>query len=249
MLECRDLTVSYGQHQALANVAIKITPGEIVVILGANGAGKSTLLKAIAGLVPAAASSEVLVDGRPVTELPAHLIVEAGLALVPEGRQIFGDLTVHENLLLGAYARRARPSEKDHLDRVLTLFPKLVERSGQKARTMSGGEQQMVAIGRALMSAPAILMLDELSLGLSPILCGTLFRALVEIRKTGVGILLVEQNARQGLAIADRAYLLENGRIVGEGPAARLAQDPAVQKAYLGGATGAPGRGADPSRL
>ncbi len=235
MLECRGLTVSYGRHLALADVAITIAPGEIVVILGANGAGKSTLLRAIAGLVPAAAPSEILVDGRPVTHLAPHLIVEAGLALVPEGRQIFGDLTVLENLLLGAYARRARPSEKDQLQRVAALFPRLVERTGQKARTMSGGEQQMVAIGRALMSAPAILMLDEPSLGLSPILCGGLFRALAEIRKAGVGILLVEQNARQGLAIADRAYLLENSRIVGKGPAADLARDPAVQKAYLGG--------------
>ncbi len=238
MLECRGLTVFYGQHQALANVGIKIAPGEIVVILGANGAGKSTLLKAVAGLVPVAASSEVLVDGRSVTELPPHLIVEAGLALVPEGRQLFGDLTVRENLLLGAYARRARLSEKDHLDRVLTLLPKLADLRGQIARTMSGGEQQMVAIGRAMMSAPSILMLDEPSLGLSPILCGVLFKALAEIRKTGVGLLLVEQNARQGLAIADRAYLLENGHIVGEGSAAALARDPAVQKAYLGGAGG-----------
>ncbi len=238
MLECRGLTVSYAQHQALANVAIKIALSEIVVILGANGAGKSTLLKAIAGLVPVAASSQVLVDGKSVTQLPPHLIVEAGLALVPEGRQIFGDLTVRENLLLGAYARRARQSEKDHLDRVLTLFPKLAERRGQIARTMSGGEQQMVAIGRALMSAPSILMLDEPSLGLSPILCRVLFKALADIRKIGVGLLLVEQNARQGLAIADRAYLLENGRILGEGSSASLAQDPAVQRAYLGGAGG-----------
>jgi branched-chain amino acid transport system ATP-binding protein len=234
MLECRSLCVRYGQHEALHDVAIGVAPGEIVVILGANGAGKSTLLQAIAGLVPC--SGEVVLDGKSIAGLPPHLIVEAGLALVPEGRRIFGDLTVLENLLLGAYARRARQSEREHLDRVLALFPRLAERRRQVARTMSGGEQQMVAIGRAMMSAPAILMLDEPSLGLSPILCTELFRALAQIRKTGAGILLVEQNARQALAIADRGYLLENGRIVGEGPAAKLAEDAAVQKAYLGGA-------------
>jgi len=241
MLECRGLSVSYGQHRALDDVAIRIAPGEIVVILGANGAGKSTLLQAIAGLVPAAEAGDVLMDGRSIKNFPPHVIVEAGLALVPEGRRIFGDLTVLENLILGAYAGRARQSETEHLERVLALFPRLAERRRQIARTMSGGEQQMVAIGRAMMSAPAILMLDEPSLGLSPILCGELFKALAEIRKTGAGILLVEQNARQALAIADRGYLLENGRIVGEGTAASLAQDPAVQKAYLGGAAGVTG--------
>ncbi|NJN39986.1 MAG: ABC transporter ATP-binding protein, partial [Gammaproteobacteria bacterium] len=236
MLECRGLSVFYGQHQALDDVAIRTAPGEIVVILGANGAGKSTLLQAIAGLVAASDSGQILLDGNSIKGLAPHLIVEAGLALVPEGRRLFGDLTVLENLVLGAYADRARQSENDNLARVLALFPRLAERRRQVARTMSGGEQQMVAIGRAMMSAPSILMLDEPSLGLSPILCTELFRALAEIRKTGAGILLVEQNARQGLAIADRGYLLENGRIVGEGSAASLAQDPAVQKAYLGGA-------------
>ncbi|MGH9649958.1 MAG: ABC transporter ATP-binding protein [Terriglobales bacterium] len=235
MLECRGLSVSYGRHQALQSVAIRIEPGEIVVILGANGAGKSTLLQSIAGLVPTAAASEILMGVESMTGLASHRIVEAGLALVPEGRRIFGDLTVEENLHLGAYARRARQAERENLHRVMALFPKLAERRRQIARTMSGGEQQMVAIGRAMMSAPSILMLDEPSLGLSPILCRVLFKNLVAIRKIGVGILLVEQNARQALAIADRGYLLENGRIVGEGPAATLAQDPAVQKAYLGG--------------
>lgn len=236
MLECRGLTVSYGQHRALENVDIKIKPGEIVVILGANGAGKSTLLRALAGLVPVAASSDVLVDGKSVMQIPPHLIVEAGLSLVPEGRQIFSDMTVQENLLLGAYPRRARTFGSDHYRSVLTLFPKLAERRTQIVRTMSGGEQQMVAIGRAIMSAPSILMLDEPSLGLSPILCTELFKALAQIRVSGVGILLVEQNARQGLAIADRAYLLENGHIVGAGPAADMEQSPSVRKAYLGGA-------------
>jgi len=245
MLECADLGVSYGRHRALEAVAIRIAPGEIVVILGANGAGKSTLLKAIAGLVPVAPGSRIALGGKPITGLSPHRIVEEGLALVPEGRGIFGDLSVQENLLLGAYARRSRSTERRNLERVLGLFPRLAERRKQIARTMSGGEQQMVAVGRAMMSAPSILMLDEPSLGLSPILCGELFKALVEIRKTGAGILLVEQNARQGLAVADRAYLLENGHIVGEGQAASLAQDPAVQAAYLGGAAK---RGGEPAR-
>ena len=234
MLECRGLSVFYGQHQALQNVAVTISEGEIVVILGANGAGKSTLLKAIAGLIPASAG-QILVDGRSVLNLPPHQIVEAGVTFVPEGRRIFADLTVKENLLLGAYARRARDSEREHLDHVMSLFPQLADRKGQVAGTMSGGEQQMVAIGRAMMSAPSILMLDEPSLGLSPLLSGELFRTLAKVRKTGVGILLVEQNARQALAIADRGYLLEIGHIVGEDSAANLARNSSVQEAYLGG--------------
>jgi branched-chain amino acid transport system ATP-binding protein len=234
MLECRGLSVRYGRHQALDDVTLHIAAGEIVAILGANGAGKSTLLQAIAGLVPGV--GEVLLDGRSIRGLAPHRIVEAGIALVPEGRWIFSELTVLENLQLGAYARRARHSEAEHLDRVLALFPRLAERRRQVARTMSGGEQQMLAIGRAMMSAPSILMLDEPSLGLSPLLCTELFKALSQTRGSGAGILLVEQNAHQALAIADRGYLLENGRIVGEGAATSLAQDAAVQKAYLGGA-------------
>ncbi|MCP5269603.1 MAG: ABC transporter ATP-binding protein [Burkholderiaceae bacterium] len=236
MLEVKDLAVTYGQHRALKGVSLTVAPGEIVVILGANGAGKTSLLKAIAGLERGAGS--VRLDGSSIAGLPPHRIVEAGLALVPEGRGIFGDLTVQENLALGAFAHRARDGQQANLDRVLGLFTRLSERSGQVARTMSGGEQQMVAIGRALMSAPTILMLDEPSLGLSPLLCTELFRNLRTIRDSGVGVLLVEQNARQSLAIADRAYLLENGEIVGQGPAAQLARDPAVQAAYLGGAAG-----------
>jgi branched-chain amino acid transport system ATP-binding protein len=235
MLECRNLSVFYGQHHALDKISIHIHPGEIVVILGANGAGKSSLLKAIAGMIPTVDGSEVNMDGADISDLPAHLIVETGLALVPEGRGIFGDLTVLENLKLGAFPERADAAEKVNLERVLSLFPKLNERKNQIARTMSGGEQQMVAIGRALMSAPSILMLDEPSLGLSPILCSELFKTLEEVRGTGVGILLVEQNAKQSLAISNRGYLLEVGRITGEDKADRLMNDPAVQKAYLGG--------------
>jgi branched-chain amino acid transport system ATP-binding protein len=236
MLECKNLSVFYGQHHALDQVSLQIKPSEIVVILGANGAGKSSLLKAIAGMIPAVKGSEIHMDGVDISNLPAHDIVEIGLALVPEGRGIFGDLTVLENLRLGAFPKRADASQALNLERVLSLFPKLSERKNQIARTMSGGEQQMVAIGRALMSAPSILMLDEPSLGLSPILCSELFKALEEVRKTGVGILLVEQNAKQSLAISDRGYLLEIGRITGEDKADRLMNDPAVQKAYLGGA-------------
>jgi branched-chain amino acid transport system ATP-binding protein len=239
MLEVRSLAVRYGQHPALKGVDLTVAPGEIVVILGANGAGKSSLLKALAGMLGAACSGAVTLGGQALSGLAPHRIVEAGLALVPEGRGIFGDLSVKENLALGAFARRARDAQAQTLQRVLALFPRLAERQGQIARTMSGGEQQMVAIGRALMSAPTILMLDEPSLGLSPRLCGELFRNLQAVRASGVGILLVEQNARLSLAIADRAYLLENGRIVGQGPARAMLDDPAVQAAYLGGAASA----------
>jgi branched-chain amino acid transport system ATP-binding protein len=214
-------------------VSIAVARGELVAMLGANGAGKSTLLKAIAGLVRPSAGA-VALDGRDLLALEAHEIVEAGIALVPEGRGIFGELTVRENLALGAYATRARAAERANLALVLRLFPRLAERLRQPAGTMSGGEQQMVAVGRALMSAPQILLLDEPSLGLSPLVCGELFRALAQVRETGVGVLLVEQNAKQSLAIADRGYLIETGRVVGAGSAAALRADPAVRRAYLG---------------
>ena len=236
MLEVQRLSASYGHHVALQGVDLRIGAGEVVVMLGANGAGKSTLLKCIARLVPAAAGSRLRLDDSDLLALPAHAVVEAGIALVPEGRGIFGELSVRENLQLGAHARRARAGEKEQLERVLAIFPKLAQRMGQTAQTMSGGEQQMVAIGRALMSQPRVLLLDEPSLGLSPIMTGELFRALAQVRALGVSVLLVEQNARRSLRIADRGYLLENGRIVGQGSAQELAQDPAVQRAYLGGA-------------
>lgn len=234
MLEVRALSAQYGKHQALAGIDLDVANGEIVVILGANGAGKSTLLKAIAGLVPALPGARIGLGGRDLLTLAPHEIVEAGIALVPEGRGIFPELTVAENLSLGAYARRARATEAENAARVRKLFPRLAERQAQTVRTMSGGEQQMVAIARALMSAPDLLLLDEPSLGLSPLMCGELFRALAAVRETGVSILLVEQNAKQGLNIADRGYLIEIGRIVGQGAAAALKDDPAVQRAYLG---------------
>lgn len=239
MLDVRSISAAYGQHPALNEVSLSVKEGEIVVILGANGAGKSTLLRSVAGVCEGRVSGEVRLADQSLVGLSPDEIVERGIALVPEGRGIFGDLSVKENLLLGAYSKRARSSEKSNLARVYQLFPKLRERESQIARTMSGGEQQMVAIGRAMMSAPRILMLDEPSLGLSPLLCKELFQNLAEVKKLGIGVLLVEQNAKQSLAIADRGYLLENTRITHEDTAARLASDPAVQAAYLGAGSSA----------
>ena len=235
MLEVKNLSVSYGQHRALDDISVRISKGEVVVILGANGAGKSSLLRAIAGLSEGHCNGDISFAGQSLLGRNPDEIVTGGIALVPEGRAIFGDLNVEENLRLGAYSERARMNEQANLDRVLTLFPKLRERRKQITRTMSGGEQQMVAVGRALMSDPTILMLDEPSLGLSPLLSKELFQALGRIRETGPGVLVVEQNAKLSLAIADRGYLIENGRIVGANDAASLAADPAVQAAYLGG--------------
>jgi len=235
MLEVKELSASYGKHRALESVSLKVVPGEIVVILGANGAGKSTLLKSICGICEGAVHGDVLMGGTELSGLKPNKIVEEGIALVPEGRGVFPDLTVQENLLLGSYSERARDEEGASLERVLNLFPKLAERQKQVVRTMSGGEQQMVAIGRAMMSNPTILALDEPSLGLSPLLSKELFHSLKRVKAAGLGILMVEQNARQSLAIADRGYLLENGRIAHQDSADNLLNDPAVTAAYLGG--------------
>jgi branched-chain amino acid transport system ATP-binding protein len=234
MLEARNVSVFYGRHQALQDVSATISQGEIVVMLGANGAGKSTFLRAVAGQTRKVDGASVLMDGADITNRQPYEIVETGIALVPEDRGIFADLTVQENLILGAHPARARAGEADNLERVLGLFPKLKQRPKQVVRTMSGGERQMVAIGRAMMSAPTILLLDEPSLGLAPLLCSELFRTLARIKDTGVGIFLVEQNAKQSLAIADRGYLLDNGHIVGADSAAALAKDEKVNAAYLG---------------
>lgn len=234
MLELSNVTVRYGQHRALENASVKVAKGEIVVILGANGAGKSTLLKAASGICEGVVAGDITLDGTNLTGLAANKIVDAGLALVPEGRGVFPDLTVRENLTLGAYAPRARSDEKMALDRVYSLFPKLAERAKQVVGTMSGGEQQMVAIGRAMMSNPTILTLDEPSLGLSPLLSKELFQNLARVRDLGIGVLMVEQNAKQSLAIADRGYLIENAHVVHQDSAANLMRDPAVQAAYLG---------------
>jgi vanillin dehydrogenase len=236
MLEVSQLSVRYGKHLAIDQISLSVGQGEIVVMLGANGAGKSSCLKALGGLVPHLPGAHMALGEVDLTRLPPHRLVEAGLALVPEDRGIFPDLSVHDNLQLGAFTPRARAGAGANLKRVVALFPRLAERMSQLAHTMSGGERQMVAIGRALMSDPAVLLLDEPSLGLSPLVCSELFQALSRIKELGVGVLLVEQNARAALAIAGRGYLLENGRIVGEGAAADLRDDPAVRRAYLGGA-------------
>ncbi len=234
MLEICDLSISYGQHRAVEKASLRVAKGEIVVILGANGAGKSSILRAAAGLLPAMPGSSFEMNGRDITNCPPDEFVEAGIALVPEDRAIFAELTVQENLKLGAYPKRARKKAPDNLARVLALFPRLAERPRQRVRTMSGGEQQMVAIGRAMMSAPAILLLDEPSLGLSPLLCSELFRSLARIRSTEIGILLVEQNAKRALAIADRGYVLENGCVTASDRSEVLSSDERVRKAYLG---------------
>ncbi|WP_265516788.1 ABC transporter ATP-binding protein [Nitratireductor luteus] len=234
MLEVFDLSLRYGKHLALDGVATNIERGETVVILGANGAGKSSLLKAIAGLVKPDKGVQIKLDGNPIAGLPPHLIPSMGIALVPEGRGVFGDLTVEQNLLLGAYSSRARSGEEARRRHVYELFPKLAERRRQTVNTMSGGEQQMVAIARALMSKPDYLMLDEPSLGLAPVVVTELFETLGRVRETGVALLIVEQNVRISLSVADRGYLMEAGRIVGEGTAAALRRNSAVQRAFLG---------------
>ena len=236
MLKLDSLTIRYGKHLALDGVTVTVGAGECVALLGANGAGKSSLLKAVGGLVRPE-SGEVTLGHVVLSSLPAHRIVTEGVALVPEGRGIFPRLSVEENLVLGANPARARKGEAAQRDRVFDLFPKLAERRRQIAGTMSGGEQQMVAIARALMSNPDYLLLDEPSLGLAPIVTKELFVALGRIRQTGLSILLVEQNVRESLKLADRGYLLEAGRIVGQGPADQLAEDTAVQHAFLGGTT------------
>lgn len=235
MLEVSNLSAFYGMHRALDDLSLHVGKGEVVSVLGANGAGKSTLLKALSGLIPIPADTRIRLNGHDLHTLRDFERVEAGIALVPEGRGVFGELTVKENLFMGAYPSRARANEQHSLSTVLGLFPRLQERLTQPVRTMSGGEQQMVAIGRALMSNPDILLLDEPSLGLSPLMVSELFKALEHVRTTGVTVLLVEQNALRSLKLSDRGYLLEQGRIVGCDDATRLLSDPAVQKAYLGG--------------
>jgi branched-chain amino acid transport system ATP-binding protein len=235
LLEIRDLFVAYGHIEALKGISLDVEEGEIVALLGANGAGKTTTLRAVSGLLRPRAGS-IRLAGEEVTGQRAHRIVAKGLGHVPEGRRIFPALTVEENLNLGGYLLRHRPAElAARRQRVYDTFPRLLERRNQLAGTLSGGEQQMLAIGRALMTAPKVLALDEPSMGLAPLLVRAIFGILEEIRRQGTAILLVEQNARQALRIADRAYVLETGRITLSGPARELARDPRVQAAYLGG--------------
>jgi len=233
LLDVSNLAVAYGDVRALWDISLHVDPGEIVVLIGSNGAGKTTLMRAIAGLQPPLAGS-VAFDGARLDALPPHAIVERGAVLVPEGRRLFGGMTVLENLELGAFTSRARHVRARTLKRVFEVFPRLAERRHQRAQTMSGGEQQMLAIGRAMMGLPRLLMLDEPSLGLAPLIVQHIFEVVRAINNEGVTVLLVEQNARAALELADRAYIVEGGRVVGTGAGAALLHDEAVQQAYLG---------------
>ena len=232
VLEVRDLSVSYGAIQALKGVSLTLEKHEIVTLIGANGAGKTTTLRAIMGLCPPAAG-EVRYNGEPTRAVPTHRLVCKGLVLVPEGRIVFANLSVRENLEMGAYARRDRDIAAD-FEKVYALFPRLKERLKQTAGTLSGGEQQMLAIGRALMSRPKVLLLDEPSLGLAPIVVHAIFQAIEEIHKAGTPVLLVEQNANAALRHSNRAYVLETGCVALEGTSAEVAANPKVKEAYLG---------------
>jgi branched-chain amino acid transport system ATP-binding protein len=233
VLEVRELRVSYGAIEALKGVSLTLSAGEIVTLIGANGAGKSTTLRAIMGLVPPA-SGEIRFRARPTSRTPTYRLVRDGLILVPEGRAIFANLTVRENLEMGAYSRKDRSGIDADFEKVFRIFPRLLEREKQVGGTLSGGEQQMLAIGRGLMSRPKVLLLDEPSLGLAPILVHTIFESILEIHREGTPVLLVEQNANAALKHSSRAYVLETGRVTLEGPSAVVAADPGVKEAYLG---------------
>jgi len=234
MLKLENVALSYGAIEAVKGVSLEVRTGEVVSIIGANGAGKTTLLKGIVGLEPLA-SGRMVFEGRDFTHVPAHERVGLGIALSPEGRGVFADQTVRENLLLGTYGRKFSPAKIATLmEREFERFPRLKERQSQLSGTLSGGEQQMLAISRALMSEPKLLLLDEPSLGLAPLIITDIFRSIVALREAGLTILLVEQMANQALAVADRAYVLETGRVTLQGTGAQLARDPAVRAAYLG---------------
>jgi branched-chain amino acid transport system ATP-binding protein len=233
-LEIKDLHVHYGKIEAIKGVSVVVNEGEIVTLIGANGAGKTTMLKTISGLRPVS-SGQILFDGQDISKMAAHDRVELGLSQAPEGRGIFPGMTVLENLEMGKYHRKGRKSEmKEDLEKVYHLFPRLLERVNQAGGTLSGGEQQMLAIGRALMARPKVLLLDEPSMGLAPLMIANIFRIITEINNLGTTILLVEQNAQQALQRAHRAYVLETGNVVKEAKASDLLNDPAVRAAYLG---------------
>jgi branched-chain amino acid transport system ATP-binding protein len=235
MLEIKNLQVNYGAIAALQGISVSVNPGSIVTLIGANGAGKTTALKAISGLLKPR-SGEIIYDGKNIAGLPPHQIVKLGLSHVPEGRMIFANLTVLENLQLGAYLQTDKQVVRHELEHVFSLFPRLAEREKQIAGTLSGGEQQMLAIGRALMSKPRLLLLDEPSLGLAPLLVKTIFEKIVEInRQQGLTILLVEQNANLALEVSSFGYVLETGKITLQGDSPSLRQNPQVKSAYLGG--------------
>jgi branched-chain amino acid transport system ATP-binding protein len=233
VLEIRGLEAAYGDVPALSGVTLRVGAGEIVALLGPNGAGKSTLLGCVAGLVQPRAGA-ISWEGENLLAVAPHLIVERGLAVVPEGRRLFGSMTVEDNLELGAFSPRARAARRESLERVFALFPDLRPRRRQIVRALSGGQQQMVAVGRALMASPRLLMLDEPSLGMAPLLVRRILDALVEINRAGVAVFLVEQNVRAALTLAHRAYILEGGRVVGEGEGPALLRDAHVRRAYLG---------------
>ena len=234
MLEVKNLEVCYGVIRALHGISFEVQQGQIVSLIGANGAGKTTMMQSIVGLIPKK-NGVVTFEGKDISKTPCHKIVKLGMTQVPEGRRIFQELSVYENLLMGAYSMKNQQGFKEDLDSIYTRFPRLAERRNQIAGTLSGGEQQMLAMSRALMCHPKLLMLDEPSMGLSPLLVDQVFDIIKDINKDGTTILLVEQNAGKSLAISDQAYVMENGRIVLSGTGAELASSEMVRKAYLGG--------------
>lgn len=233
MLEVKDLEVYYGVIQAIKGISFHVEEGEVIALIGANGAGKTTTLQTITGMLNAQAGS-IQFEGTELTKIPGHKIVSMGMAHVPEGRRVFAQLSVLENLKLGAYTRKDKTEIEESLKRVYKSFPRLEERKNQLAGTLSGGEQQMLAMGRALMSKPRIILMDEPSMGLSPIFVNEIFDIIKQVSASGTTVLLVEQNAKKALSIADRGYVLETGKIVKEGKASDLLNDEAVKKAYLG---------------
>ena len=233
MLEVKDLQVFYGMIQAIKGISFEVNEGETVALIGANGAGKTTILHTVTGLLSPKKGS-VVFEGKEITKVPAHKIVSLGMAHVPEGRRVFAQLSVYQNLKMGAYTRKDKAEIDEMLETVYKRFPRLKERQNQMAGTLSGGEQQMLAMGRALMSKPKIVLLDEPSMGLSPILVNEIFDIIQSLNKAGTTVLLVEQNAKKALSIADRAYVLETGRIVQSGDAQVLLNDESIKKAYLG---------------
>ncbi len=234
LLEVTGLTVYYGVIQALKGIDFTVNEGEIVTLIGANGAGKTTTMQSVMGLIPAQ-GGRIVYDGQDITKTPCHKIVHLGMTQVPEGRRVFSELTVHENLLMGAYANKDKAQIRRDIDEICQRFPRLGERRDQIAGTLSGGEQQMLAMGRAMMCHPKLLMLDEPSMGLSPLLVDEVFHIIRDFRDSGTTILLVEQNASKALAVCDRAYVLENGSIVLSGAGEELLASEDVKKAYLGG--------------
>jgi branched-chain amino acid transport system ATP-binding protein len=233
LLAVEDLVAGYGAIRVLHGLSLRVAAGGVTALLGANGAGKTTLMKTLAGLVPVDAGRIVL-DGRPIATLPCDRRVSAGMVLVPEGRMVFPNLSVRENLRLGGISPRARPNWRRNLDRVYALFPRLAERKAQAAATLSGGEQQMLAIGRGLMAEPALMLLDEPTLGLAPVVTRQLFELIGRLAQEGLTLLLAEQDVERSLAVADYAYVIENGRVALEGAAADVAGDPRVRQAYMG---------------